>query len=110
MRLQQALEEDPEIIALIDKALGTDMKRVSDFAKIHLRMAAHVTEIEEVEALTVFHLFVDRSDQKGGVQQKMTISLETDFLDGLTTVETTDLIRHEVAKSMFDKAGEDATV
>lgn len=93
------------------------MKKVSDFAKVQLRMAAHVTSIVEVEdhvdgeqpvKLTLFHLYVDRSDQTGGPQQSMTVSLETDFVDTLTTVEVNDLIRHEVVKRMFNRVNDDA--
>ena len=77
--------------------------------KVQLRMAAHVTKVEEPTPLEgeggglyIFHLRLSRNDQKGGPTHEMKIGVQADFVDNLDRDQVSDLLRHEIVKRMFE--------
>lgn len=76
--------------------------KASDYATVHLRMAVHVTAVEEIADLYMVTGHVDRTDQTGGRKVEFKMGLEKNFIDGFDRNEKADLIRHEISKRLFD--------
>ncbi len=102
MRLQEQGETNSACEA--QKVYLVDMK-ANDYATVHLRMAVHVTAIEEAEQLYIVTGHVDRSDQTGGQKIDFKMGLSKGFVDSLDRNDKADLIRHEMSKRLFDGLG-----